>query len=410
MFNDISDSNVLETLLRSMNEMVFILDADFNINAVNLSAKKILGYNENEIRGKTISFLFAEAKTFDTFLDKSEQKKSIGNFESVFVTKIGDPVKVLLYAEKITDSTGAVSANIVTALNVTLYKSLEGALRTGYDELSALNNILINSRNELEQSNAKLIELDKLKNNFISMISHELRTPLTAIKGFLSLLAREAAGPITPMQKDFIDTIKNNSERLLRLINDLLDMSKIESGTFSINCSNDDLCNIIDASINDISAIAQSKNIKLIKNYKSGKMPAYIDSYRISQVAINLLNNALKFSPGNSSIRINIIAEDLSRIQFPAYVDKNNLKACQYYRVSLKDEGPGIPAEFIEKIFDAFFQLVQSSTSKPHGIGLGLPITREIILKHGGRIWAVSEGAGKGSEFIFIIPTERNER
>jgi PAS domain S-box-containing protein len=406
MINNLSEGDAFKILQRLMNEMVFILDADFNINSVNLSAEKTLGYNENEMQGKKINSFVPDTKMFDKFLDKLKQKNTISNFESAFLTKTGNEVFVVLNAERITDAAGKVYANIIIANNISYNKAFEMALRNGYEELSAFNDMLIDSKKELEKSNAKLIELDRLKDNFISMISHELKTPVTAMQGFLSLLAGGAAGPVNDEQKNFIGIVRNNSDRLLRLINELLDMSKIESGTFSVDYSVEDLRGIIDTSINDIYAIIQKKNIKLIKNYELEKMPAHIDSYRMSQAVINLLNNAIKFSIYNSNITINVTVEDFDRIQFPAYIDKNGLKRCKYYRFSIKDEGRGIPAESIEKVFDKFFQVNISETSKPQGIGLGLPITREIILKHGGRIWAASEGEGKGAEFTFIIPVE----
>src|ERR1035437_948857 len=183
-------------------------------------------------------------------------------------------------------------------------------------------------------------------------------------------------------------------------------MSKIESGTFSINMGKADLTAVINSSIADISSIASAKGIKLEKNYTDKERPAMIDSYRLSQVIINLMNNSLKFSPDKSKITLGIEESGFYRIKYPPYVNTAGLNTCSYYVITIKDGGSGIPEGMHEKIFDRFFQVTQSSTSKPHGIGLGLPITREIINKHGGRIWAESVSGEKGASFVFMIPAE----
>jgi signal transduction histidine kinase len=279
-------------------------------------------------------------------------------------------------------------------------------LRIGFDEVSALNDILIISRNELEKNNLKLVALDGMKNNFISMVSHELRTPLTAIKGFLSFLDKGAAGPLNPQQKEYIATISRNAERLLSLICDLLDMSKIESGTFSVTIAPCDLKSVVDNAVVDLDSIAQNRQISLARKYSPGKLNANVDSYRISQVVINLLNNALKFTAAGSEIRIYIDTLDFEALTFPRYIITAGIKTCSYHIVSVEDDGAGIPENQHEKVFEKFYQITSSTYSKPQGIGLGLPITREIIGKHGGLIWSQPGRDGKGTRFTFILPAE----
>ena len=402
-----ADKEIISIRIMSlMREMVFVLDAGKKITFINPATAETLGYDENELIGKNMGVFTHGTNDIENLLEQTIPEGSANEKESVLISKYGDRIEVLLTAEAADGSLGTSSAYIIIALDISEHKDLDRELRMGFDELSALNDILIISRRELERTNARLVELDKLKNNFISMISHELRTPLTAIKGFLRFLSGGVAGPLNPGQKEFADMINRNSERLLRLISDLLDMSKIESGTFSINMDKTDLTKIISSSIDDISSIAAARNIGLAKNFTDTERPAMIDSYRLSQVIINLVNNSLKFSPDNSIITVSIEQAGFYGIKYPPYVNTAGLNNCGYYVISIKDDGSGIPEGMHEKIFDRFFQVNQSSTSKPHGIGLGLPITREIINKHGGRIWAESVSGEKGSSFVFIIPSE----
>lgn len=269
-----------------------------------------------------------------------------------------------------------------------------------------LQKIIVQRRAEdaLKQNLAELKELNMLKTNFIAMVSHELRTPLTAIKGFTSFLSAGVGGALTEKQKEFVSSIKNNTERQLVLVNDLLDISKIESGVFQIKKEPCDTVFITDKIINDMSPIFTDKNIQVIKEYGESKIEVNIDAYRISQVVINLINNAVKHMPNKSIIEIGIKKAAAGQFpEFKQFSDKfKEDTQCLFFYV--RDPGEGVEENNLKKIFDRFYQEGSEKKLVDKGAGLGLYVSQSIIDAHDGVIWAESEGKGKGTAIKFVIP------
>ncbi len=254
----------------------------------------------------------------------------------------------------------------------------------------------------LKNSIEQLKELDFMKNNFMSMVSHELRTPFTAIKGFLKILMQGDAGPLNNKQKEYLDIVVNNSERLLNLINDLLDMAKVESGVFIVKKEKNDLIKLFAETMGGLESIIREKEIEIEMNTGNQPLVFYFDYYRMSQVIINLLNNAIKVSPKKS--KITITAGKVGLYVPPDYVDKSKLPEGGKIMIKISDQGVGLKAEECPKIFDKFYQVVEKGHMGHKGTGLGLSITKGIVEAHGGIIWAESEGPGKGATFTVIVP------
>lgn len=260
------------------------------------------------------------------------------------------------------------------------------------------------AQQELKESYEKLKELEILKTNFTSMVSHELRTPLTSIKGFLSFLLSGVGGPVSAQQKEFLEIIKNNSDRLLNLINDLLDTAKMEAGSFSIEKKNCNLTDVINSSVKDVRSLSQKKNIIITNKSASETFVISADDYRVSQAVINLINNAIKFSPMNSSIEIRMKMMSLGEIKIPEYANKGVLKDGRFAAIIITDHGPGLEADKLARVFDRFYQVENINTRAVQGTGLGLNIVKNIVELHNGAVWAESEGKGKGTTFIMIFP------
>jgi signal transduction histidine kinase/DNA-binding NarL/FixJ family response regulator len=260
------------------------------------------------------------------------------------------------------------------------------------------------SEARMQEAMQRLQELDGLKSNFISMISHELRTPITSIKGFLAFLIAGAAGPNTETQREYLEIIRNNSERLHALINDVLDMSKMESGTFSIDQHFQDVAIVIDRALREVSGLAVKNKMKLIKEVGKFPIMANLDEFRIIQVIVNLVGNAVKFSTDGSELVIGAKDMDYNEIQFPDYAQLPEIKSGRYVLIYVRDQGAGIDHEHISKIFNKFYQANGDDSRVLKGVGLGLNISSNIVLSHGGSIWAESEGRGRGSVFKFILP------
>lgn len=226
--------------------------------------------------------------------------------------------------------------------------------------------------------------VETMKDAFVSTVSHELRTPLTSIAGSLGLLAGGAAGALPDKAARLIGIAHANSQRLVRLINDILDVEKLESGTLVLSLTELDLRDIAQRSIEGVSGYADQLGVTLSLS-PGAPAPIRGDADRLVQVVTNLLSNAAKFSPGGGTVRISVNPE--TRIA----------------RLSVADEGPGIPEAFRSRIFGKFAQADSSDTRAKGGTGLGLSIAREIVERHGGRLWFES-AEGEGATFHLDLP------
>jgi signal transduction histidine kinase len=226
-------------------------------------------------------------------------------------------------------------------------------------------------------------KLDRLKSEFVSKVSHELRTPLTSIKGFTEILLTYEDIDLKT-QKEFLGIINEESERLTRLINDVLDLSKIESGRTQWQIQPVAVPEIIRAAVKLLQSMILEKNLELELRIPEDLPIVRGDRDPLLQVLDNLLGNAVKFTPSG---KITVAAD----------------REGEFVRVSVSDTGPGIPRQDQTKIFEKFFQRGDASTAKARGTGLGLAICKEIIAHLGGRIWSESE-PGRGSTFHFTLP------
>lgn len=252
---------------------------------------------------------------------------------------------------------------------------------------------LQNARLYVEQSATvtQLRELDRLKSSFLANMSHELRTPLNSILGFADVMLEELDGPLTENMTNDLGLIQKNGQHLLHLINDVLDMAKIESGKMNLNVEKFVLHHVIDEVTNITSSLANEKTLSIIIEPDSDHdVEINADKIRLRQVMINLVNNAMKFTEkGSISIRA--------------------LRENNHVLVSIKDTGIGIPEDHLESIFQEFTQVDTTTTRKAGGTGLGLPISRRLIEMHSGRLWAESTGVnGEGTTFYVELPIEAN--
>lgn len=234
----------------------------------------------------------------------------------------------------------------------------------------------------------ELKRLDRMKSEFVSTVSHELRTPLTSIRGSLGILAGGVAGPLSDKVRSFIDIAKDNCERLIRLINDILDMEKIESGKMTFQLQVLDLMELVEQTVkaNEGFAAQHGVRLQIAANLRGAKVHA--DSDRLAQVLTNLISNACKFSPPQSSVDI---AVSLAGARI---------------RVDVIDRGPGISESFRKRIFQKFSQEDSTDMRQKGGTGLGLSISRAIVEGLGGEIGFETE-LGHGSTFYFTLPPWR---
>jgi two-component system CheB/CheR fusion protein len=244
---------------------------------------------------------------------------------------------------------------------------------------------------EIKKAEQNLRELDGIKDVFLSITAHELKSPLTPIQIQAQMLLAEKYGKINPEQKNSFEIILRNSERLIRLIDDVMTIAKIDQKRLECNKAEEDLTGLISGICSDMETQAAEKNLYLTAQLPKQLPKVYVDRNRIQQAVSDLLNNAIKFTDAGG---ITISAEPKD----------------DFIQVAVKDTGMGIPPEELGKLFLRFSQIDRSKNPKHKGTGLGLSIVKSIIEMHGGRTWAESEGLNKGTTFYFTLPVYKKSK
>ena len=238
---------------------------------------------------------------------------------------------------------------------------------------------------ELREANRELLKLDKAKSEFISIASHQLRTPLTIVKGYVSMIIEGLYGAITPEIKESLEKINESNQRLIRLVESLLLVSRIESSKLQIIPVETDVAAMARSVLADVEGIAGKKKIVFMPDIPVEPVLAQVDKDKMKQVMYSLVDNAVRYSVyGKVKVALKVVNE---RFEF-----------------SVVDSGIGITAEEKESLFRKFYRGPKAPLMHTEGVGIGLFVAKEIIEAHGGRIWAKSEGEGAGSEFLFYVP------
>jgi PAS domain S-box-containing protein/diguanylate cyclase (GGDEF)-like protein len=334
-------------------EMVFVLEPDGRIVRCNALARDTFGYSGDEILTRNIwSLLRADAQIeWKTIVDRIRQQSSWRE-KLTAICKDGRELPVEI------DISGPASAD-------------ENA------------NMICFGRDITKET-----EVDRMKSEFISIVSHELRTPLTSVKNAVSIILGGRAGEITKNQERFLSMVNRNIDRLTGIINDLLDLSKLEAGKVELKFQEIDLNEPLDIVISSLMPKAENKSVTITKEIPVDLPKVCGDRDKIEQIFINLINNSIKFTPEGGRVHVSAKNHDL---------DKDFIEVC------VEDTGVGIPVEELDIVFDKFHQISGSLTRKTGGTGLGLPIVKDPVEGHKGSIRVESE-VGKGSGFIFTLP------
>jgi signal transduction histidine kinase len=264
---------------------------------------------------------------------------------------------------------------------------------------------LLQYENELKRAKEGAERANRAKSVFLAGMSHELRTPLNAIIGFSEVLKEQYFGPLVDKQQEYVDDILESGKHLLSLINDILDLSRVESGKTELDLSRVNVSDLIDNSLMMIKEKSAKHRITLKKEVARTIREEEItaDQRRLKQIVYNLLSNAAKFTPDGGTITIRADRfHESTRWGMDTGLDEPCVE------ISVTDTGPGIDPAYHEKVFDPFFQINQTQQGKNPGTGLGLSLTRDLVTLHRGKIFLVSEGQGKGATFTVIIPVTQN--
>jgi signal transduction histidine kinase len=267
-------------------------------------------------------------------------------------------------------------------------KDRETAITSAYRQLEQLTQTLeqrVRERTqELQCANEKLQELDRLKSAFVSIVSHELRTPMTSVNGYVNNMLTGLTGPLSEKQTHYLRRMQHNVERLIRLINDLLDLSRIEAGRIELHLATLSLTDVVAEAVEGLQSMAYDKSVTLV--VQAGQEPSAVrgDRDKLHQVLTNLVHNAIKFTPAGGTVLVETKRSD------------------DCWLVSVVDTGCGVASEELDRIFERFYRC-ESTGPGVRGAGLGLAITKSFVELHGGRIWAEST-PGHGSRFSFTLP------
>jgi PAS domain S-box-containing protein len=360
----------LDQIFNSTADGMLVIDKYFHILKMNDTLSTMFGISKAEVMGR---------KCYEVLNGSSCRSKLC-------------PIKCMMDGvERVEFETGIEHNNgtkIPCTISATIYKGADGEIIGFIENIKDITKWK-KAEEKIKQQNIELEKLNQLKSMFLNITSHELRTPMSSIKGYIQMLLRRTLGEISDEQKSAMEVILRNINRLDHLIQDILDISRIESGTMKFIPEKTNLQEMLNEIAETMKSSAGLKEIKLNTDIAKGLPDLFIDQERIKQVIINLLNNAIKFSPDGSAINIR------------AKKEKNDIL------FEVQDFGRGIPQDKQEKIFDTFYQVDSDKDTKFGGAGLGLAISRGIAIAHGGKIWVESKGIpGEGSTFRFILPVK----
>lgn len=380
-------------LLEAAPDAIVKVDPSGHIVLMNRATETLFGYTRDELLGQPVEILVPAASRGAhigqrTGYWKNPQTRPMGRGLTLSgVRKDGTEFPVEISLSPI-DAGGEMRV-VAIIRDVAERRRIEQEMRAMEDRF---NRELKNKNAELEKRNREVEEADRLKSEFLASMSHELRTPLHTIIGFSQLLMEEIQGPLNEKQQRFVNHIHHDSQHLLELINDILDLSKIESGSLELQRetfrARAEMKNILEG----VQQTAESKSIDLTLTAPED-YALHADIRRFREVLLNLLSNALKFTPRGGSVAVS-----MSPASEPGFC-----------RFAVRDTGVGIAPEQLDAIFDKFYQVGSTTKGVREGTGLGLAITKHIVELHGGQI-RVDSSPGRGSCFSFTMPLDSGGR
>jgi PAS domain S-box-containing protein len=371
--------DLLGGFIGSLFDPVVLLNTEGRIVHFNASVQEMMGYRRVDLIGHPVAVLFEnrsdQIANAMTRFAKAMRKGQIRNVPAVWLARDGRKIPVTISASMIRSSSGELAGMVMVARDLrdnALLKDLE------------------QKNKELEKAFKELKELDNMKDDFLSLVGHELRAPLANILGYTEFLKEWDIS--VKERKEFVEIIYQESQHLRRLVDDILDLSRMEAGRVVYNYIRTSINRVIQTALDTLKPMADRKEVRVVANYNEELEQVEMDPDRIKQVVSNIIHNAIKFTDAGKSITITSEAVE------------------DGIRVSIADEGLGIPPEFGSKVFNKFEQ-VTSVKHHSEGAGLGMPIAKLIIEDgHGGRIWFESPGEGKGTTFKFTLPERRPEQ
>lgn len=427
--NSIKSGLAQKTLLEERNrlfnlslDMICIAGFDGYFKQLNPAWEKSLGWSSKELMAKPfLDFVHPEdRRSTANAAEGLAAGQALTNFENRYLCADGS------YKWISWNSYPLVEEGLILAMarDVTGQKQLEQDImerssqleRANY-ELQGMNEELQAQQQELTESNRRLERVSRTKSDFLANMSHELRTPLNSVIGFSEVLQDQMFGPLNERQQEYVKNIRSSGRHLLTLINDILDLAKVESGKMELDVSRFSLKEALQASVTIVNEKAMKHAVKLdVEVAADAEVEIEADERKFKQIMFNLLSNSVKFTPEGGSVLVtarrvhNSESGVLSEKSAPASgsYDKQD-SAADFLEICVADTGIGIKTEDLPRLFHEFTQLESGYTKKHEGTGLGLALTKRLVELHGGKIGVTSE-FGKGSSFSFTLPLAHRER
>ncbi|MFA6356013.1 MAG: PAS domain-containing sensor histidine kinase [Candidatus Omnitrophota bacterium] len=359
-------------LVENANSIILRMDMKGNVTYFNRHAREFFGYKLEEILGKNVvGTIVAPTDTSGRDLkamidDMALHPSSYVNNENENMLRGGARVWIAWTNKTILDEDGRAKEILCIGNNITRLKQAEEEI--------------LKAKEAAESAN-------KAKSSFLANMSHELRTPLNAIIGFSELMKEDGVGRLNEKQEEYIDYIHESGKHLLSLINDILDLSKVESGKMVLELGKFDLKALLEKSLVFVKEKAAKHGIALSTDIEEGIGAVKADERKVKQVVFNLLSNSMKFTPDGGKIGINA-----------RKAGDKEISVCVW------DTGIGIDEKDRSKVFSEFEQIDSEYSRKYAGTGLGMPLSKKFVELHGGKMWFESEGKGKGARFCFTLP------
>ncbi|MEZ0395986.1 MAG: PAS domain S-box protein [Anaerolineales bacterium] len=381
---------LLQSILDHANAMIYLKDLDGRYLLVNEALARVMGGKPKDFIGKTVSEIFSEndARQYHANDQEVLQKGQSLFFEET-LARSDEAFTYLSVKFPLRDRRGKIYAVGGISTDITDQKRTQVALQRLNLELEER---VARRTEELRAANVALAKAARLKDEFLASMSHELRTPLTGILGLTEALQRRVYGDLTERQTDILHTIEESGRHLLNLINDILDLSKIEAGRMELELERVSVDELCQASLRLIKQMASAKRQTVSYSQKPPDLVLRADARRLKQILFNLLGNAVKFTPEGGELGLEVCGDE----------------ANAEIRFTVWDHGIGIAQEDMDRLFQPFVQLDSSLARNYPGTGLGLSLARRLTELHGGRI-EVESALGQGSRFTVIIPWRKSQ-
>jgi PAS domain S-box-containing protein len=405
-----ADRKLLDATLDSTSEGILVQElsgsAPVNI-LVNQSLESLLGVDGEEILNWSESRLHQELKERGAAAEELEKISAASQEEgsrcAILDLESPSPRSLEITCGPLRMAGGDLRGRIFTFRDVTARREADRALREGHEalaaseqqlqravqELESTRSDLAKRNTQLEKLNRELRSVDEMKSNLLANVSHELQTPLVLIKGYTEMILKRKIGPLTAEQEKGLSVALKNIDRLVEMIDNLLDFSRMERGESPLDLEEFPLWQIVDEVVELIREKIRSKDLSLTTEYETDDLMVRADRGKISQVFINLLTNAIKFNRQGGRVGVRVTAGEPGTLN-----------------VEIRDTGIGIPPEEQDRIFERFYQVDASANRRAEGTGIGLSIVRDILALHGCSI-RVESREGEGSRFIFTLPLGR---